>query len=119
MFVNQFYRILVLVIIALVVVFAAVTSIDTTADSSGDTAPANRTGVSNLPQGMGVSGPVEQGDAGFGAASISILYREAGVSGPVEIGDAGFGALSIPVLSLAHSKALKKTCTTLGAGFYC
>ena len=48
------------------------------------------------PRLRGVSGPVEQGDTGFGALAYPYLWREAGVSGPVEQGDTGFGALAYP-----------------------
>lgn len=46
--------------------------------------------LSHVPAHAGVSGPVEQGDAGFGPIAFPSLWREAGVSGPVEQGDAGF-----------------------------
>ncbi len=48
--------------------------------------------ISRIPRSsMGVSGPIEQGDAGFGSvALVSLLPRSMGVSGPVEQGDAGF-----------------------------
>lgn len=56
-------------------------------------APDNATQIDTVDRPLlssGVSGPIEQGDAGFGALAYPFLWRDAGVSGPVEQGDAGF-----------------------------
>ena len=81
--------------LCLIAIFAVVAG--TSSDNEVSVAASNVT-TSDMRHDAGVSGPVEQGDTGFGALAFPSLWRDAGVSGPVEQGDTGFGALAFPSL---------------------